>query len=71
MLRLSPKELPFDSTLGYPGEGPPQRAPLVPRASVDLRLHRGLTPVVAARRAVRLRELLAHVELQYGFPSPI
>ena len=61
MLRLSPKELPFDSTLGYPGEGPSAARP-----DVDLRVHRGLTPVVAARRAVRLRELLAHVELWYG-----
>ena len=58
VLRLSPKQLPFDSTLGYPGEGPTQ-----PRPDVDLRTFRALTPMVAARRAVRLREFLVHVQL--------
>ena len=53
VLRLSPKQLPFDATLGYPGEGPS-----IPRPDVDLRTYTALTPRVAARRAVRLREFL-------------
>ena len=44
--------------LGYPGEGPPRARP-----EVDLRAFKVLMPVVAARRAVRLREFLLHVQL--------
>ena len=64
ILRLSPKELPFDSTLGYPGEGPG-----APRPDVDLRRHRALTPVVAARRDARRRELFVHAQLFYGLDA--
>ena len=53
---------PFDSTLGYPGEG---LQPGHARPDVDLRAHRVLTPAVAARQ-VRLREFLAHVWLARG-----
>ena len=51
---LTPKELPFDATLGFPGEGP-QRA--ASRGAVDIRRPRVLTPAVAARRRLRIAEL--------------
>ena len=58
-IRLAPKELPFDSTLGYPGEGPRSSGAAAScRAAVDIRYHRVLTPAVAARRQVRLSEFL-------------
>lgn len=62
---LSPKELPFDATLGYPGEGPSASRP-----ALDLRQHRALTPAVAARRRIRLRELVVWSSMTYSLSLP-
>ena len=64
---LSPKELPFDSTLGFPGEGPRNTgAPASLRAAIDIRSHRVLTAEVAQRRSVRLEEFLQWCWFSFG-----
>ena len=70
MLTLSPKELPFDGTLGYPGEGPPP-ARNRPVPGVDLRVYRHLTAPVAARRARLLNEFAMFVGLSLSAPLNI
>jgi len=60
--RLKPKDDVWDSTLGYPGEGPPPRSlPRPQDAALDLRSFRNLTPVVAQRRARLLCEFATFV----------
>ena len=67
---LRPRDLPFDSTLGYPGEGPPKTgAPAHLRAAVDIRTHRVLTREVALRRQARLQELMQWCWLGRGSTS--
>ena len=69
MLKLSPKELPFDSTRGYPGEGPAAaRRPDVVHRSVDIRSYRHLTPAVASRRELLRYELTAFIGLSFKVP---
>ena len=64
---MSPKESPFDSTLGYPGEGPPREtAAGTNRAGLDIRRHRVLTPAVAARRRLLISEFEHWVRLVLG-----
>ena len=67
IIALSPKELPFDSTLGYPGEGPSARTSAT-RDNVDIRVYRNLTPAVAARRRRLLREFSMFIQLSFDLP---
>ena len=66
-IHLAPKARPFDSTLGYPGEGP-RHPQLHPRPAIDLRTFRNLTPAVVARRA-GIRSQIALFIFAYGFAS--
>ena len=61
--RLSPRQLGWDATLGYPGEGPPRRAP---RPQVDITTHRVLTEPTLRRRIRLRRELEVYVETFFG-----
>ena len=67
LLRLSPKQLPWDPTLGYPGEGPPRAAPA--DRSADLVTSRATNARVRERRRLLLNEFAAFISLSFaGLP---
>ena len=63
LCRLSPRQLGWDSTLGYPGEGP---RPQPPRPRVDITTHRVLTEPTLRRRARLRLELETYVVTFFG-----
>ena len=64
VLALSPKELGWDSTLGYPGEGPARAAPA--DRSTDLLTSRATNVRVRERRRLLLGEFAAFIALSLG-----
>ena len=64
MLTLSPKQLAWDPTLGYPGEGPVRAAPA--DRSADLVASRATNARVRERRRLLLNEFAAFISLSHG-----